>query len=77
MREGYSEDEMAKILQKDSGLKGLFGLGGDMRAIREAAVEGHNGAIRDLKVFRHRLLQLLCSMAASLGGVDLLALTGV
>ena len=76
MREGYSEDEMARILQKESGLKGLSGLSGDMREIREAAVDGHNGAIRALDVFRHRLLQMLGSMAASLGGVDVLALTG-
>ena len=48
-----------------------------MRAIHEAAVEEHNGAIRDLKMFHHRLLQLLCSMAASVGGVDMLALTGL
>ena len=75
MREDYSENEMARIPLQDSGLMGLSGLSGDIRAIREAAVEGHNGAIRDLKVFRHRLLQLLCSMAASLGGVDVLALT--
>ena len=76
MREGYSEDQMATILQKESGLKGLSGLNGDMRTIREAAANGHNGAIRALDVFRHRLLQLLGSMAASLGGVDVLALTG-
>ena len=76
MREGYSEEQMARILQKESGLKGLSGLSGDMRDIREAAADGHNGAIRALEVFRHRLLQLLGSMAASLGGVDVLALTG-
>ena len=76
MREGYSEDEIAGILQKESGLKGLSDLSGDMREIREAAVDGHNGAIRALEVYRHRLLQLLGSMAASLGGVDVLALTG-
>ncbi|CRY90924.1 acetate kinase [Synechococcus sp. WH 8103] len=76
MREGYSEDQMATILQKESGLKGLSGLSGDMRTIREAAANGHNGAIQALDVFRHRLLQLLGSMAASLGGVDVLALTG-
>ena len=56
MREGYSEDEMARILQKETGLQGLSGLSGDMREIREAAVDGHNGAIRALDVFRHRLL---------------------
>ena len=76
MREGYNEDQMAMLLQKESGLKGLSGLSGDMREIREAASQGHNGAILALDVFRHRLVQLLGSMAASLGGVDVLALTG-
>jgi acetate kinase len=76
MRKGYSADAMADILQKDSGLKGLSGLSGDMREIRAAAENGHNGAIRALNVFRHRLIQLLGAMAASLRGVDVLALTG-
>ena len=67
---------MARILQKESGLKGLSGISGDMRAIREAAGQGHNGAIRALAVFRHRLLQFLGAMASSLRGVDVLALTG-
>ena len=47
-----------------------------MPAIRAAAVDGQSGAIRDLNVFRHRLLQLIGSKAASLGGVNLLAFTG-
>ena len=47
-----------------------------MREIREAAEQGHASAIEALDVFRHRLVQLLGSMAASLGGVDVLALTG-
>ena len=61
MREGFSADALATMLQKESGLLELSGM---------------NGAIRALDVFRHRLLQLLGSMAASLGGVDVLALTG-
>lgn len=76
MREGYSTDQLATMLQKESGLQALSGFSSDMRQIREAAGQGHNGAIRALEVFRHRLLQLLGSMAASLGGVDVLALTG-
>ena len=76
MREGFSSDAMADILQKESGLKGLSGLSGDMREIRTAAKSGHKGAIRALDVFRHRLIQLLGAMAASLRGVDVLALTG-
>ena len=76
MREGYGWEAMADILQKESGLKGLSGLSGDMRDIRAAAAKGHNGAARALDVFRHRLIQLLGAMAASLRGVDVLALTG-
>ena len=76
MREGYGEDAMADILQKQSGLKGLSGLSGDMREIRAAAASGHNGAIRALDVFRHSLIQWLGAMAASLRGVDVVALTG-
>jgi acetate kinase len=76
MREGYSGTDLSDILQKESGLKGLSGTSGDMREIREAAKSGQNGAIRALAVFRHRLLQQLGSMAASLRGVDVLALTG-
>lgn len=76
MRKGFSADALATMLQEESGLLGLSGISGDMREIRAAAGQGVNGAIRALDVFRHRLLQLLGSMAASLGGVDVLALTG-
>ncbi len=76
MHRGTSEDEIAHLLQHQSGLKGLSGLSGDMREIRAAAVDGHAGAALALKVFRHRLLQELGAMAASLNGVDVLAFTG-
>ena len=76
MREGYNADQMARILQTESGLKGLSAFSGDMHDIRDAAAHGHLGAIRALDVFRHRLLQLLGAMASSLRGVDVLALTG-
>ena len=76
MREGFSEAELAELLQKQAGLKGLSGLSGDMREIRAQAATGHGGAGLALAVFRHRLLQEIGAMAASLGGVDVLALTG-
>ena len=75
MSEGYSAAAMAKILQQKSGLKGLSVLSGDMREIRTAAEDGHNGAIRVLRVFSHRLVQMLSGIAARLQGVDELALT--
>ena len=76
MRKGYSNDQIASLLQEQSGLKGLSDLSGDMQEIRAEALAGHHGAIRALAVFKHRLLQLIGSMAASLRGADVLALTG-
>ena len=76
MREGMGEAELANLLQNQAGLKGLSGLSGDMREIREQAAAGHQGALLALDVFRQRLLQLIGAMAASLQGVEVLALTG-
>ena len=76
MREGTGADQLAKTLQEQSGLQGLSDLSGDMREIRAAAETSHNGAIRALAVFKHRLHQLVGAMAASLRGADVLALTG-
>ena len=76
MRKGYSADQIASILQEQSGLKGLSDLSGNMQDIRTEALAGHDGAAMALAVFKHRLLQLIGSMAASLHGVDVLALTG-
>jgi len=47
-----------------------------MRELRQAAGQGHGGARLAIAVFRHRLLQGIGAMAASLGGVDAIALTG-
>ena len=76
MRRGYSQTAITEILQKNSGLKGLSGISGDMRQIRAAAASGHKGAMVALDVFRHRLLQLIGSMASSLQALDVLPLAG-
>ena len=76
MRQGMDATGISDQLQHHGGLKGLSGLSGDMRTIRQQAGAGHQGADLALAVFRHRLLQLIGAMAASLQGVDVLALTG-
>ena len=75
MREGYSADAMADILQKESGLKGLSGLSGDMREIR-AAAEGPQRGDRSPGGVPSPPDPVARPMAASLRGVDVLALTG-
>jgi acetate kinase len=76
LRHGHDVDRLERELQQDSGLRGLSGLSGDMRELRQAAARGHAGALLALDVFVHRLLQGIGAMAASLGGVDVIALSG-
>jgi len=76
LRRGVTAEELDLDLNQRSGLLGLSQLSGDMRELRRAAAEGHEGAALGIAVFRHQLLQGIGAMAASLGGVDVIALTG-
>ena len=76
MRQGLSHADLSEHLERQGGLKGLSGISGDMRMLRDQAQQGHEGAQLAIDVFRHRLVQAIGSMAASLGGADVLALTG-
>ncbi|MCP9928644.1 acetate kinase [Cyanobium sp. CH-040] len=76
LRQGTSPGDLDHALNHASGLQGLSELSGDMRELRQAAGRGHAGAELAIAVFRHRLLQGIGAMAASLGGVDVIALTG-
>lgn len=76
LEQGLDAAELKAALNERSGLLGLSGLSGDWRRLGEAAAEGHGGARLALAVFEHRLLQGIGAMAASLGGVDVLALSG-
>ena len=76
LRQGVSASELDDTLNHHSGLLGLSELSGDMRELRLRAAEQHAGAQLAIAVFRHRLLQGIGAMAASLGGVDAIALTG-
>ena len=76
LRQGISASELDDTLNRHSGLLGLSELSGDMRQLRLRAAEQHAGAQLAIAVFRHRLLQGIGAMAASLGGVEAIALTG-
>ncbi|MEX0588254.1 MAG: acetate kinase [Cyanobium sp.] len=76
LRAGFTADQLDQALNHQSGLLGLSGLSGDMRILRSEAAAGHPGAALAIAVFRHQLLQGIGAMAASLGGVDAIALTG-
>lgn len=77
LRKGINKDQLAHELNHASGLLGLSGgLTSSMKDLRKAAGEGNPDAQLAIAVFRHALLQGIGAMAATLGGVDVIALTG-
>jgi acetate kinase len=73
--EHLSASELADALEHRSGLLGLAG-SADMREIVDRALAGEPAASLALDVYIHRLRAGVASMAAALGGLDVLAFTG-
>ena len=76
LRQGVGAVELEQALNHRSGLLGLSGLSASMEELRTAAAHRHAGAQLAIDVFEARLLQEIGAMAASLGGVDVIALSG-
>jgi len=66
-------DEIADLLYRESGLKGLSGLSNDMRELEAAGTEPAEQAIA---YFVFRIRREIGAMAAVLGGLDTLVFTG-
>jgi acetate kinase len=73
---GWSADQMDQVLNRESGLKGLSGLSGDMREILTAAANGNRRAQLAFDVYTHYVIRAAGAMLAVLGGVDALVFTG-
>jgi acetate kinase len=73
---GYQADQLDEILNRESGLKGVSGLSGDMREILSAAAQGNAQAQLAFDIFAHRVTREVGAMLAVLGGVDALAFMG-
>jgi acetate kinase len=74
-RTDMTERELAAALEHDSGLLGLTG-SADMRDVLAQAAGGDQHADLALDVYLHRLRAGIASMAAALGGLDVLVFTG-
>lgn len=73
---GYTTDALDQLLNHESGLAGLSGTDGDMRAVLGAIDAGDDRAQLALDVFVHRVRQGIAAMATSMGGIDALVFTG-
>lgn len=73
---GYTVEEVNTILQKKSGLLGLFGKTNDMRDVIEADENGEERGTLALNVWVTRVKKYIGGYFAELGRVDYLVFTG-
>ena len=73
---GLEPAALARGLDRESGLAGLTGGSGDMRAVMAAAEAGDTAAGLARDVWLHRLRREVAAMAAAAGGLDALVFTG-
>ncbi|MBB6341471.1 acetate kinase [Pseudomonas fluvialis] len=73
---GWDLPRIDRLLNHESGLKGLSGLSNDMRSLEQAREQGHAGATLAIEVFCYRLAKSLAAMACALPRLDGLLFTG-
>ncbi|AMB59423.1 acetate/propionate family kinase [Microterricola viridarii] len=71
---GLSIAELDVLLNKQSGLLGMTGMG-DMRDVQDAAINGNEEAELALQVWRHRIRHYIGAYYAQLGGLDAVVFT--
>ena len=73
---GMDADALNRLINSESGLKGISGISGDIHAIEEAANDGHHRALLAHKAFCYQIRKNIGAYVAAMGGVDVLAFTG-
>ena len=73
MGQGYTHDDLERLLYRESGLRGVSGVSADMRALHASDAPG---AALAIDMFVHRLVRECGALTACLGGVDVIAFTG-
>ncbi len=77
MREkGYGPQQLDEMLNKQSGLKGISEISGDMREVMRAIADGNSQAKLAFEMYIHCLRAGIAAMTASLGGLDVLVFSG-
>lgn len=73
---GMPLDDIERLLNHESGLKGLSGISNDVRILEQEAAAGNDNARLAINVFIHQVRKYIGAYAASMGGVDAIILTG-
>ena len=71
-----SPEDLLRLVNSESGLKGISGISSDIGEIEAAADEGHHRALLAHKSFCYQIRKNIGAYVAAMGGVDVLAFTG-
>lgn len=74
-KEGLTVDQTRDLLNKESGVLGVTGLGSDMRTIEKASHEGVEKAVLAMEMYNYRIKKYIGAYAAAMGGVDIILYT--
>ena len=72
---GYDTDRLETLLNKQSGLRGISGISGDVRQVMEEAQHNERARLA-MDIYVYRLRYFIGAMVAVLGGLDALLFTG-
>lgn len=75
-RMGMDAAQLQKMIQKESGVKGVSGISNDMRDIENAIKEGDKRAKIAMDMYEYRILKYIGAYTAALDGVDIIVFTG-
>lgn len=75
-RTGMDAAQLAKVINKESGVLGISGISNDMRDIEAGIEAGDKRAILAMDMYNYRILKYVGAYAAVLDGVDVIVLTG-
>ncbi|MBN2535528.1 MAG: acetate/propionate family kinase [Spirochaetales bacterium] len=74
--EGLSREDLDRLINRESGLKGISGISNDLREIQKEAENGHHRAILAIKIFSYQIRKYIGAYMAAMGGLDVLVFTG-
>jgi len=74
-KEGLSEEQLANMLNKHSGLYGVSGVTGDMRQIEEERSKGNARAALAFSMYEYRIRKYIGAYIAAMNGCDVLLFT--
>ncbi len=74
--ENMDYNQLDKIINKFSGLRGISGISNDMREIENAANQSNYRALIAIKAFAYRIRKYIGAYIAAMGSVDAIVFTG-